>query len=148
MKTMVVVENLQFCEQNYDVIKHINEMVTNSLEEISIAYIDLSSKVIPTNCATFNPSEISAFSNGLLIATSLKCLEMIIKSCGNSKYVLFLWELSFLTKPYLYLQMHEALNSTKVIVRSQEHADVLQKMFDVNADVLPQFNLEEIWNLQ
>jgi hypothetical protein len=145
---MVVVENMQFCEQNYDVIKHINETVTNSLEEISIAYIDLSSKVIPTNCATFNPSEISAFSNGLLIGTSLKCLEMINKSCGNSRSVLYLWELSFMTKPYHYLQTYDILNSTKVIVRSQEHADILRNMFDVNADVIPQFNLEGIWNLQ
>lgn len=145
MKTLIIVDSLSFEEKNYEIIKTINSFVRDNIDDVSVSCFNLTHKVINTEFAVFNPSEVACFYDGLMISTSIETAECAIKTCNNSQHVLYLWGIDFLYSPYDYILVYDIIHSQKVFVRSEEHSKILNKLFGIDCTVL-EFNLEKIWN--
>ena len=98
MKTMIVVDNLRFSESNYELIKEVNDVIDNSIHDVSVAVMNFSEKVINTKFAVMNPTEIDSFDDGVLVALDIQSTKDILSSKTNSKKVLYLWDIEWFYK--------------------------------------------------
>lgn len=150
MKTMLVLQHTGFCEQNYTVLKNVNEVVESTIDDISIAIFDLSNKMMNINCAVFSIAEMSSFSDGAIICFDTKHLGDLNHSYNNSKKVLYLWDVDWFFRPCVYEDLYDQINNEDliVIVRSEDHARIVENCFDRKPNaILEEFKLGDLWNL-
>lgn len=150
MKTMLVLQHLGFAEQNYDVLKEVNNVIEDTIDDISVSIFDLSNKMMQINCAVFSIAELSSFSDGVMICFDTKHIGDLTHSYNNSKKVLYLWDLDWFFRPSGYEDLYDNINSEEltIIVRSEEHARVLENCFDRKPHaILEEFKLGDLWNL-
>lgn len=139
-----------FSEHNYYIIQNINNIVGNSLHEISIAVNDVTSKVIEPHTAVNNIAEIGCFQNGALISTNILNADQILSASTSSTKVLYLWDVDWMYLNYNYEWLYDTLTNKNlhIIVRSESHKKALLNLCDKQPlGVLQDFKLESIWNL-
>ena len=147
MKTVIILNNPSFGEKNYYVITEVNRLVSQVNECISICPINLSPEVVEIKSAVINPSDLDSFKDGMIIALDTESAKEIINIHTNSIKVLFLWELDWLGTNFNYSDLINVLTSDiQILVRTEEHQEVLQKLSGKKPKILNQFNLEQIWN--
>jgi len=150
MKTMILLDHLGFSEQNYDIIKDVNEFVVDSIDEISIVVNDVSSKIIEVNTAVNNVAEIGCYQDGLLMCTNLINADHILSVNTSSRKVLYLWDVDWLHNTFNFEWLYDVLTNDKldIIVRSEEHKRALKMLCGKEPlGVLQNFKLELLWNL-
>lgn len=150
MKTMILLDHLGFSEQNYDIIKDVNEFVVDSIDEISIVVNDVSSKIIEVNTAVNNVAEIGCYQDGLLMCTNLINADHILSVNTSSRKVLYLWDVDWLHNTFNFEWVYDVLTNDKldIIVRSEEHKRALKMLCEKEPlGVLQNFKLELLWNL-
>tara|TARA_B100001939_G_scaffold301202_1_gene277623 strand:- start:1836 stop:2294 length:459 start_codon:yes stop_codon:yes gene_type:complete len=150
MKTMILLDHVGFSEQNYDIIKEVNSFVLDSLEEVSIAVNDVSTKVIEVNTAVSNVAEIGCFQDGVLIATNIINADQLLSAHTSAKKVLYLWDVDWLHRAFNYELLYDILSDERlnIIVRSEEHKKALKTLCGREPlGILQNFNLEKIWTL-
>lgn len=148
MKTMICVDHLGYCGFNYEAFNEINKRVAD-LEEISVATIDITNKFVEIKTAIYNLVEAHSFSNGVLIASSIRNAKRVLSCANTSKKVLYLYDLDWMNSIMRYGEMHSVLSDKrlKIICRSDSHQRAIKRAFGVDASVLNKFDLEKIWNL-
>jgi hypothetical protein len=149
MKTMIVVDNLRFSESNYELIKEVNDVIDNSIHDVSVAVMNFSEKVINTKFAVMNPTEIDSFDDGVLVALDIQSTKDILSSKTNSKKVLYLWDIEWFYKKIQYKELFSILQNEEltVITRSESHSKILKNIVGKKTQTFEKFNLESIWNL-
>ena len=149
MKTLVITEHLGFSEKNYIIFSEINKIVSSSLDDVSVAPIDLSNKLMDLNFAVLNVSELSSFQNGLIIGTTVNHAIEVASVYTSSKKLIYLWELDWLFNNYDYEKVYDALTNKKIqlITRSEEHRKAVKILCGRESSVLQEFELEKIWTL-
>ena len=149
MKTLVITEHLGFSEKNYIIFSEINKIVSSSLDDVSVAPIDLSNKLMDLNFAVLNVSELSSFQNGLIIGTTVNHAIEMASVYTSSKKLIYLWELDWLFNNYDYEKVYDALANKKIqlITRSEEHRKAVKILCGRESSVLQEFELEKIWTL-
>ena len=150
MKTMLLLDHTGFSEQNYTIIKNINEKVLDSLDEISVVVSDTSTKVMEVNTAVSNIAEIGCFHGGILVATNLINASQILSAHGSSRKILYLWDLDWLHAPFNYEFIYDILTNDRleIIVRSESHRTALLNLCGKEpVGILQNFTLEQLWNL-
>ena len=142
MKTMFLLDHTGFSEQNYIIIKEINE--------ISIATNDVSTKVMEVFTAVTNVAEIGCFQNGALIATNIVNARQILSAHASSRKILYLWDLDWLHGMFNYEWLYDTLSNDRleIIVRSEAHRSALLNLCGKEpVGILQNFKLEQLWNL-
>ena len=149
MKTLVITDHLAFSEKNYIIFSNINSIVQRTLNDVSVAPLDLSNKITHLDFAVFNISELSSYQNGVIIGTTIKHSFEMNSLSNSSKKVLYLWELDWLFEDFDYEKIYNTLSSKKIqiITRSEEHRLALKNLCNRDSLVLQDFNLEKIWTL-
>ena len=150
MKTMFLLDHVGFSEQNYVIIKEINDTISDSLEEISIAVNDVSTKVMEVATAITNVAEVGCFRNGILVATNIVNTSQILSAHSSSRKVLYLWDVDWLHGVFSYEWMYDILSNDNldVIVRSEAHRQSLLNLCNKEPiGILQNFTLEQLWNL-
>jgi hypothetical protein len=150
MKTMFLLDHTGFSEENYTIIKEINETVSESLEEVSIAVNDVTNNVIDPHTAITNVAEIGCFQDGVLISTNLLNAGQILSAYTSSRKILYLWDLDWMHKPYNYEWIYDVLSNDglEIIVRSESHRiAVLNLCGKEPLGILQNLKLEQLWNL-
>ena len=149
MKTMVHVANLGYSARNYSLFNSINEVVENSLEEVSVVPLDMTNACVQLKTAIHQMPEMGSFGDGILLALSFKDAETILGCANNAIKVLYIHDLDWMFEPIEYSRVYDILhnNQLKVIVRSEEYLEPLKKAFGFTPEGTTQCNLEEIWTL-
>lgn len=150
MKTMILLNHLGFGEENYEIFRDVNKIASDTIEELSIAVNDVSTKVIEVNTAVTNVAEISCFQDGVLIATNLVNASQILNAHTSSTKLLYLWDLDWMHALFDYEWMYNVLTNDKlkIIVRSESHRDAVLNLCNKEPiGVIQDFSLEKIWNL-
>lgn len=149
MKTMIVLDNLTFHEKHYDILTEVNRVCESTTEDVCLSVMNVSSKVVETKCAVMNVSEISSFSDGVLLATTLKDADAILSTVNNSIKVLYLWDIDWMFSRLFNEDIRRILNNERLVVisRSKSHRDILKAVCDKDIKIIEDFNLETIWNL-
>jgi hypothetical protein len=148
MKTMILLDHTAFSEKNYVILSEVNRIVTDTLNDVCIVPYDISNNMINLQCAIVNIGELSSFSNGVLIATTVKHAAEIISCKTNALKVLYLWDLDWFFEEFSGEFLRSVFNSNiKIITRSQSHQAAIKSFFKIEADILEDFNLEDLWNL-
>ena len=146
MKTGVLFDSFVKNDKNYHIMKTLNNEVEKDTKEVCGFLLNVSPKVVPTNFAYVNISDIAHFNGGLLIATSLDTADCLRKACVNAKKCFYLWDLEWLGKSFNFYGIHKLLSNPKIktIVRSQLQADIIKNNFNVKVSAINKdFNLEE-----
>jgi len=143
----VIVTDTIFSEKNMLIFEELNHIVKEKIES-SLLYLNLSSHVTDNEFAIMSVSEINNFYGGTLVATCPITADTLIKCSVNAHKVYYLWDLSFLLKPYHFNQMYDTLSKCTLIVRSITHAEIIRNLFNLNPEVIENFDLEKIWNLR
>lgn len=148
MKTMVCVDHLGYSGFNYEAFVSINSVVAD-LEEVSIATVDVTNKFIDIKTAVYNLTEMHSFSDGVLMASSLRNAKRVLACANNAKKVLYLYDLDWTSSIMKYDEIHSVLSDKRlrIICRSKSHQDALKRSFGIDAVILKKFDLREIWNL-
>ena len=89
MKTIVYIDHLGHAGGKYELFCSINKIVEETIEEVSIAPIDITQKVIEVKCAINNVAEISNFSDGVIVADTIENAKEVLSCRNNSKKVLY-----------------------------------------------------------
>ena len=147
MKTGILFNDFTKSDKNYHIMTSLNHEVENTTDEVCGFLLNVSPKVIQTNFAYVNVSDISHFNGGLLIATSLDTADCLRKTSVNAKKCFYLWNLEWLGKSFNFYGVYKLLSSPKIktIVRSQLQADVIKNNFNIKVSAINEgFNLEEI----
>lgn len=152
MKTMILLDHLGYCQANYELFGSINQLVENTLEEISIVPVDVTNKIMPLNTAVTNIGSMSAFNDGLLVSTNIRNAERILACKTNTVKLLYLYDLEWMHRPMLYDDIYRVLNNPSlcVVVRSESHAEAVSSItqkFPNHIGIVNEFRLEEIWSL-
>lgn len=149
MKTMICVDNLAYSYANYEVFSSINEITSKSPEEISIVPLDITSSFMKINTAVHNVAELGSFKNGILIATTILNAQKILGCASNARKVLYLYDLDWMFRIISFDVLYSILNdpSLTVILRSESFIRPLSAICgDRKYSILPEFNLEKLWN--
>jgi hypothetical protein len=147
---MFLLDHTGFSEQNYAIFKEINLTVVDSLEEISVAVNDVSTKIMEIDTAITNIAEIGCFQNGILVATNLVNASQILSAKVASRKVLYLWDIDWMHSAFNYEWLYDTLSdeNLEVIVRSESHRDALLNLCGKEPiGILQNFKLEQLWNL-
>lgn len=146
MKFMIVTDHTAYSQSNYEIFNEVNRLNTNC----SIVPFNVTNKCMNLNAPILNVSEISPFSDGVLIATTIEQAGEILSAVNNSRKVLYLYDLDWMFNVINYEYLYEILNHPKLemFVRSPLHADAVLEITNRLITIMPRFNLEEIWNSQ
>jgi hypothetical protein len=147
MKTGILFNDFTKNDKNYHLIKTMNANVLNKSDELCAFILNVSQKVIKTEFAYANISDIAHFNSGLLIATSLDTADAMLKTSVNSKKCLYLWNMEWLGQRTVYKGVKKLLSDDriKIICRSQLQADIIKNNYNVDIDGIEEdFNLENI----
>jgi hypothetical protein len=150
MKTMILLDHTGFSEENYEIIKEVNNFVIDSLEEISIVVNDISTKMMEVNTAVSNIAEIGCFHDGVLITTNILNARQALSAHTSSRKLLYLWDIDWVHEVFNYEWLYDTLSDDRieVIVRSEEHKKALKNLCGKEPlGVLQNFKLEQLWNL-
>ena len=149
MKTLIIADHLAFSEKNYVIFSNINTIVSSTLNDVCVAPLDLSNKMMNLDFAIMNISELSSYQNGLIIGTTIRHLFEINSLSNSSKKVIYLWELDWLFEDFEYEKLYDNLinKKTQIITRSEEHRSALKNLCNIDTFVLQDFDLEKIWTL-
>lgn len=150
MKTMILLDHLGFSEQHYDIIKDINALVIDSIDEVSIVVNDISSKVIEVNTAVNNIAEMGSFQDGILMCTNIINADHILSINTSSRKILYLWDVDWLHNTFNYEWLYDILANDElgIVVRSEEHKRALKVLCGKEPlGILQNFKLESLWNL-
>jgi len=150
MKTIVYLDHPGHDGGKYELFRSINKVIEETLEEVSIAPIDITHKVIDLQCAINNVAEISNFSDGVIIADTIENAEEILSCKNNSLKVLYLYDIDWYSKLHDYEKIYDILNNPNLMIftRSNGHAEVVEHLCGRKVDgILKDFDLEKLWNL-
>ena len=143
----VMVADTLFSEKNMLVFSALNLAVKENIEA-SLLYHNLSSHVIDNDFAIMSVSEINNFYGGTLIATCPMTADTLSKCSVNARKLYYLWDLSFLLKSYNFNQVYDTLNTCSLVVRSLSHQKIIRNIFNLNSEIISNFDLEKMWTLQ
>jgi hypothetical protein len=143
----VMVYSTIFNEKNMLIFDALNAAVKENIEA-SLLYHNLSTHVSDNDFAIMSISEINNFYGGALIATCPITADTLVKCSVNAKKVYYLWDLSFLLKHYNFNATYDILNNCSLIVRSLEHQKIIRNIFNLDSEIMSNFDLEKMWNLQ
>ena len=146
MKTGILFNDLTKNDKNYHLMKTMNAKVLNKSDELCAFILNVSQKVIKTEFAYTNISDIAHFNEGLLIATSLDTADAMLKTSVNSKKCLYLWNMEWMGQRTVYKGVKKLLSDDriKIICRSQLQADIIKNNYNVDVDgIEEEFNLEQ-----
>lgn len=146
MRTIILTDHTGHCEKNVELFLYLNKKLKVP-HEISVAYTNLSNNVVNTEFAIINISEIYSVKDACMIATSIDTAEILSKANVKAKKCFYIWDLSFLSASYDFLKMYSTFSEMALITRSEEHARVIKNIFNLDSIIIPDFELEPIWNL-
>jgi hypothetical protein len=147
MKTGILFNDFTKNDKNYHLMKTMNSKVLNKSDELCAFILNVSQKLIKTEFAYTNISDVAHFNGGLLIATSLDTADAMLKTSVNSKKCLYLWDMEWLGQRTVYKGVKKLLSDDriKIICRSQLQADIIKNNYNVDVDgIEEEFNLENI----
>ena len=150
MKTMFVLDHTGFSEENYCIFKEINTTVVDSLEEISVAVNDISTKIMEINTSLTNIAEIGCFHGGALVATNVINANQLLSAHSSARKVLYLWDVDWVHQVYNYEWLYDTLtnDSLDIIVRSESHREALLNLCGKEPiGILQNFTMEQLWTL-
>lgn len=147
MKTGILFNDFTKNDKNYHLMKTMNAKVLNKSDELCAFILNVSQKLMKTEFAYANISDIAHFNGGLLIATSLDTADAMLKTSVNSKKCLYLWNMEWLGQKTVYKGVKKLLSDDriKIICRSQLQADIIKNNYNIDVDgIEEEFNLENI----
>jgi hypothetical protein len=145
MRTVILVDHTGHCEKNVELFLYLNKKMKVP-HEISVAYTNLSNNVTSPDFAIINMSEIYSIKDACMIATSIETAEILNKANVKADKIFYMWDLSFLSSIYDFLEKWKTFSEMALITRSEEHARVIKNIFNLDSLILPDFELDAIWN--
>jgi hypothetical protein len=143
-------QNLSYSSFNYEIVKEVNDMVKNCIDEICIANFDETMPFAQIDTAILPPSEIDSFNNGVIIAGHIDIAHAITGCANNSYKLLYMYDLEWMFKLSDYGYLYDILSNSdlKIVLRSKDHISPFYNLTKREPDsVIEKFNLEKIWNL-
>ena len=148
MKTMICVDHTGYCSFNYEAFQAVNKRCELG-EEVSIATVNMTNQFIQLKTAIYNIVEMHSFSNGVLIASTIRNAKRVLSCSNTSKKVLYLYDIDWMNSIMSYSENYDVLTNKNLLVicRSESHQEVIEKSFGIKAVIIEKFDLEKIWNL-
>ena len=145
MNLSFVVNNLGNSEQNYQMIKLINEVITKSNEVVpNIFYYNITPPVMPINCLNMNISGLSG-STGKTISFDLDSARTVISTGTPTENWLYLWDLPWLYAILNYPLALDLLSHFKIVVRSESHKNNVEN-FTGRKDIIVAKDMDEFYS--
>ena len=137
----ILVSDTAFSESNLRVFDLLNDN-SKTLVDAVLLYMNLSSQMMVADFPIMNITEIHSFYGGKLIATCLDTADLLQKAAIGARKMFYLWDLSFILKPYDFQSMYKLLSGLELVVRSEPHRKIIKNLFNLDATIVPYLNLE------
>lgn len=82
---------------------------------------------------------------GTLVATSLATADRVLKASSSHDRYYYIWNLEWLHTPVPFTALYELLHSLKLVARTDEIANKLSEVWDVEVKVAK--NFQELWRI-
>ena len=149
-KVAILLEDLSASQLSYNVIREINEYVSDNTDDFVIFFQNYTASVIQPLCGIMNMNEIWSF-DGIAISTSVATTKSLIKAFSPSKKYFYVWDLEWQRrhgKDFEY-NLHAFIDENiNLISRSEDHTKAIKNY--CNKDVLgtvKNFNLNSIMEI-
>lgn len=147
-----VISAMQPGQLQYDIIRSSNEYLSSNDDvDISLFWIQDGPRVIQPNFACFSLFELYGYP-GVAISTSLHCLSRTLDYPGPAragKVYFYDYNLDYLRLPP-QMKQWEQLNSlyndhkVEIIVRSQDHYNIISSVFKKPIGIVENCNIEKL----
>lgn len=146
MKTGVLFNDFGKSDKNYYLMKYMNEFVKTRTTELCAFIMNVSHKVINTDFAYINMSDVAHFNDGLLVATSIDTADVLMKASITSKKCFYVWSIDWLGQATVYNGIKRILSdkNLKIVTRTAMQADIIKNNYNVDAVVLKDFDVEKL----
>lgn len=145
MNLSFVVNNLGNSEQNYQMIKLINNIIVKSNKIIpNIFYSNITPPIIPVNCLHMNISGLSGI-DGKTISFDVDSALIVNNTGTPTENWLYLWDLPWLYSITNYPLCLDLLSKFKLVVRSESHKSNIEN-FTGRTDIIVAKDMEEFYS--
>ena len=145
-KIAAILETLSTSQESYYLIKAFNKIKENTDYSPMCFYSTLSASPITPFFACMNISYYAKF-DGVAIATSIDCANMMIKTKNNAKKFLYLWDLEWLRKPMDFNYVSSIVRNPElnIITRSYSHKELFENYSNKKvAGVVDDWDMEKM----
>ena len=144
MNIGVMIKDFSCSQLSFYAVRNINNRSNKSAEHSYVGFFEnLSSNVMEPAFCIMNMSEIWGF-DGVIVATSASTALTLLKSVGQCKKYLYVWDLEWLRDPDNYhalLKIYRHPN-IELIARSESHAKAIKNFCNREvAGIMDDFNL-------
>lgn len=145
----VLLDQIHVSQQSYYIISNLNRMVEKHVDICPLIFYQTYGPY-PITPKFSTMQEIEAWSfDGDLIATNLNSAKTAIECPRASRRFFYIWDLEWIYRKSLPFSMFAELYchpSLDLIVRSQNHYDIVSQCWKQPKYIIEDFNLEEIYN--
>ena len=140
MNIGILINSLSSSQKSYELLRKAPD---NKIPTI-VFYQNLAFPCLPLRVPIMQANEAYGF-NGPIIATCLSTAEQLISLPTNYSKIFYVWDLEWTFQQYhsQYLYNIFRYPSLKIVSRCDDHADMISKVFNVDVEVIHDFNLSE-----
>jgi hypothetical protein len=144
MSLGVIINSLNSSTKAYQLLKN----APDCKEPVIVFYQNLAPPCLPLRVPIMQCAEIYGF-HGNLISTCLSTAEQLITLPTNYNKIFYVWDLEWTQRQYhsQYLYNIYRNDSLKIVARCDDHAEMISKVFNVDVEVIENFNLNELKDL-
>lgn len=143
----VILNNLLPAQFSHEIITELNNEWNNYdgilfVENTTAECVHVSSSIMSIDqCYNYD---------AVVVANGLSAADKLIDMCGPYKKIFYLWDLEWMA--YQNRNYHEFSriyrnNGLKLVCRSQDHAEMVEKCYNVKASVMERFKIADLYEL-
>lgn len=148
-KIGVLVNNVGATQLAFYLIKSGNKFVESINQDLTLFFYEISPECIRPNFAVMNLAEAYNY-DGILIATDANSASRIIEFPGTINKFFYVWDLEWIrmrNKEFENLSTIYNNHKLPLIARSQNHYDILKKIWKEPIGICEDANVEELFKI-
>lgn len=145
MKIASLVDSMALNQNTFYMTKYFNNLYKKGLDAYAF-YVNLSNHGVSPRFGVMNVYYATLFSDGVMFATDLKTLDIILKLNINCEKIFYCWDLEWLYGAYDYNTNISLLrnNNIKLAARSHSHSEAIENYCNRKVDyVINDWNLDD-----
>ena len=149
MKAGILIQSLGKDQKSIEITREINKIEKLDKHwDIIVFYLNYNRMFLTPKFATMNMVESYGF-DGPTISTNIHTTKILLNSTGPTRKIFYMWDLEWTNKIYNVKKLCSVYMNPQIdlVVRSDEHAEIVERYWKKPVATIENFNYEQITKL-